>query len=766
MPGDAVDSPDHEELSTAEDSHLTTASKRSVWSDALLILQGINPEHPVIPEDDAENVEEDPILGSSLVVSKSGSRSFHSVPDNGNALVDASERSGVVYIDFLQDDVRTMTWGRRIALALGKRYAWYNPRLKDTEMTANEESPTDAMHPLLVAAMQKKKTRSPRPGLPEEDSVRFHDLALAISKSEEQGGGNDDNKEAQMKKLEGAYPFTHSRREQPSLEKAWAYFEHVALSRYILVAKPVAQKKKCFLTRIYRKLCCKANKLLQRAEPGERLYPTALYEPFFTPHRQLGDFGLGIGLYFSTLRAITVLTLLAGLINIPNFIYYGSTDYTPGRSNFNSTARLESIPRFLQGSAICNDVSWVVCPECNSSAVLVAPPNVYFPKNRRASAFQPDTGTNVSDVFFLRNNCAAPPSIQTSMINYTTLIFVMIGTVILNLYLKRMEVAFDEDEQTAQDYSVVIANPPGDATDPEEWHLFFRAAFDAHVTACTVAVDNDLLVRSLVERREKLRQIEMLVEPGTPLDTLTLAGIAAKQERERKFFGHLLALIVPGIPELFARLTVLTAKVQGLAQQDYPATNVFVTFETEQAQRAVLSAYNFGSLDIQRNHVSKIHNPRHLFRGQYILNVKEPDEPNTVRWQDLNVTAKAKLKQQLLTIFATLVAIVLIAFLVYTLNNNDKSLQYTAYAIAICNAIFPGTLSFSIAGLCACDKSIVSYPIFCINSSICQIADGLRGTFFRGKQTAIFIFQDCLVSMGQHGHCHYHYYALYIHIDQ
>jgi hypothetical protein len=264
-----------------------------------------------------------------------------------------------------------------------------------------------------------------------------------------------------------------------------------------------------------------------------------------------------------------------------------------------------------------------------------------------------------------------------------------------------MEVAFDEDEQTAQDYSIVVSNPPGDATDPEEWHIFFRDAFDgAHVTACTVAVDNDLLVRSLVERREKLRQIEMLVEPGTSLDTLTLAGLAAKQERERKFFGYLLALVVPGLPELFARLTVLTAKVQGLAQQDYPATNIFVTFETERAQRQVLSAYNLGSLDIKRNHVSKISNPKHLFRGQYILKIKEPDEPNTVRWQDLNVTAKAKMKQQLLTIFATFAAIALIAYLVYTLNNNDRSLQYTAFAIAICNSIFPGTFLVQINADC------------------------------------------------------------------
>jgi hypothetical protein len=48
---------------------------------------------------------------------------------------------------------------------------------------------------------------------------------------------------------------------------------------------------------------------MQAAEPGEKGRPTRLYDPIFTPHKQLGHFGLGIGLYFSTLRAWTVSTV-------------------------------------------------------------------------------------------------------------------------------------------------------------------------------------------------------------------------------------------------------------------------------------------------------------------------------------------------------------------------------------------------------------------------------------------------------------------------
>jgi hypothetical protein len=79
----------------------------------------------------------------------------------------------------------------------------------------------------------------------------------------------------------------------------------VALPRYIVKPKESPTTKN-LVVRCFRKLFCKGGKELTRAEPGEREYPTKLYQPIFTPHKQLGDFGLGIGLYFSTLRATMV----------------------------------------------------------------------------------------------------------------------------------------------------------------------------------------------------------------------------------------------------------------------------------------------------------------------------------------------------------------------------------------------------------------------------------------------------------------------------
>jgi Calcium-activated chloride channel len=681
---------DDDNVSAISDDN-TASSKLSILSQTWMILQG---KSPTIPEEAGSDEEGNAIIG--LQVSGSRSANLNSangggedttaehdnggggggddIADDGSAsivkwkpqLTEEAPYQSPPAINFLEDDPRSMTYGRRLALFLAKRYGWYNPRLKipDGELIPEEETESagDSLHPILQA------------------SIRGEDLLHADTPPGSALQAATHDRTAAM--LLDAYPFTRSRRENPSIQKAWAYFDHVALSRYVVREKPGAAKKN-FLVRCLRRFFCKGSQQLQRAEPGERDFPTALYKPIFTPHNQLGDFGLGIGLYFSTLRALTVLTLLAGLINLPNMYYYESSLYTPGESNFNSFLN-KTVPNFmLKGTAVCRDVSWVVCLDCpskNFSDTRLATQAVL----KNSSVERNLTGADVP--FFLKNNCDQS-DIQASMFNYGTLLFVMVGTIVLNMYLRRMEIAYDEDEQTAQDYSIVIENPPGDATHPQEWHDFFREAFDgAHVTCCTVAVDNDLLVRSLVERREKLRQIEMMLQPGTSLDTLTLAGIAAKEERERRFWGTLKAYFVAGIPELFARVTVLTAKVQGLAQQDYPASNVFVTFETEAAQRAVLTALNLGSLDIKRNNTLAV-NPKHLFRGKHVLKVTEPDEPNTVRWQDLNEKWKERLKQQMLTTVATLVAIVCIAFLIKVLNK--AAVGSTAFTIAAFNSVFP-----------------------------------------------------------------------------
>ena len=545
---------------------------------------------------------------------------FHSAmsedPDdlNGKNGVRFKDQQEDVY-DFLNDDPRDMTYSRRIALWAMDRFAWYNPQLNNS--------------------------------------------------TEERAAGDDINDYGRYRSEDG-YPLDHSREQLASLKKAWAYWEHTSRPRYLFVPKENPNEKKSLFTRIIRKFS-KADKQLQRAEPGEADIPTRLYSSLFTPHNQLGDFGIGIGLYFSTLRSLTVLVFCCGLIHIPNFIYFSGEEYSKNQVKPDGT----KVDGIMRGSAICTDVHWVACPNCTSDQF-------------DDMSFVHDFEQNLT---FARKNLCDGATLEQGFVNFGCLVFVICAVVYLSSYLRRMEVAYDEDEQTAQDYSIQISNPPEDATDPKEWHEYFKSAFNAHVTGCTVAVDNDILVRTLVERREKMRVLELMVEPGTKLDIVTLAGIAAKEERGRTFFQRLVAMVSPGIPEIFARMAVLTSKVQGLAQQDYPVTNVFITFETETDQRRVLEKLTVGQIAIDTNQQSALPDKKYLFRNFRVLAVNEAGEPDTIRWDDLNVTFKQLLKQQFFTTLATIVAVLVVAFIVYAVNESEP--VYTAYTISISNAIFP-----------------------------------------------------------------------------
>ena len=94
--------------------------------------------------------------------------------------------------------------------------------------------------------------------------------------------------------------------------------------------KPLTQKGRC--ERIVRKFQ-KANKELERAERNENILPTKLYDPIWTPHNQLGDWGIGWGLYFASIRGCSVLCLISGLVSIPNMLYFSSSDYSEGQGS-------------------------------------------------------------------------------------------------------------------------------------------------------------------------------------------------------------------------------------------------------------------------------------------------------------------------------------------------------------------------------------------------------------------------------------------------
>ena len=106
--------------------------------------------------------------------------------------------------------------------------------------------------------------------------------------------------------------------------------------------------------------------------------------------------------------------------------------------------------------AVCTDISWVPCPTCKSTQ---------YP---HSLVHESDSGL----IFVRKNNCNAPSFIH-GMLNLAVVVLMVVALWTMNKLQKRMTVKFDLDEQTAQDYSIQITNPPPDANDPKEWIVSF-----------------------------------------------------------------------------------------------------------------------------------------------------------------------------------------------------------------------------------------------------------------------------------------------------
>jgi hypothetical protein len=86
-----------------------------------------------------------------------------------------------------------------------------------------------------------------------------------------------------------------------------------------------------------------------------------------------------------------------------------------------------------------------------------------------------------------------------------------------------------------------------------------------------------------------------------------------------------------------------------------------------------------GSWHVRRNKLSALSDPKHAFQGN-LLDAVETVEPNSVRWQDLNVTWTDRMDQMLVTNLLTFGAILLVALIVTYAN--EYSTVMSAFSIA------------------------------------------------------------------------------------
>ena len=118
----------------------------------------------------------------------------------------------------------------------------------------------------------------------------------------------------------------------PCLDSAWSYFEHFVLPRYNVKMEDLSKSERVSIS-TSRLAFFTTNRFsrnkrdeFERSEPGSK-NETRLYPVWGTGSVDLADFGMGVGLYFFLLKALALIMLVAGCINIPRMLYYSSEDY-------------------------------------------------------------------------------------------------------------------------------------------------------------------------------------------------------------------------------------------------------------------------------------------------------------------------------------------------------------------------------------------------------------------------------------------------------
>ena len=536
-------------------------------------------------------------------------------------------------------------------------------------------------------------------------------------------------------------------REKPDIGKAWHYFEHVTLPRYIDMHPDednpsLWQNLKCAIKSTYFHA---DEKKLTNAAPGESRFVTRLYSPLTTPVSQVGDFGLGIGIILATTRRISLMLFIAGLLSLPNLFYYASKEYSDNQvSVLHSIAKSQlfgyafnlkfclakpGVNLLAKGSAICTRLKLVPCPTCSEANFTK-----YRIDDRLISGTLIDKEKavthNATLHFAVKNDCEGAKLAQ-GVVSLIVTLFIFFSMIKLRRDQRVIEKNLDEDEQTARDYSVVISNPPPDADDPMEWKDFF-AKFDADCVTCTIAISNDFLLQILKERKEIVYQLESMLAPGTPKDDINLARIAADIEAKWTYYEQFKSLVLRifgvynDVPSLYAKLIVLNAKIKGLAQLDYPVTRIFITFETESMKQKILKEFSIGQANFLYNFYPESYpNQELLFRSKYLLDVKQAEEPSTVRWTDLNTELflflKGILISMLYTILMLAAAVVLVEYV------SDHYPFFIPYLISVFN-IFAKSFTRFIT-------TFESHPF----ESSKQITSFVKGTLFTFSSTFLII---------------------------
>ena len=131
----------------------------------------------------------------------------------------------------------------------------------------------------------------------------------------------------------------------------------------------------------------------------------------------------------------------------------------------------------------------------------------------------------------------------------------------------------------------------------------------------------------------------------------------------------------------------LTEEIEELQKEEYEVVKVYVTFESEEGQRAALQGLSVGKIDAMMNNGASL---GAVFKDR-VLKIEEPCEPDAVRWLDLGASTLRRIIFCFINFLITC-GIVILAIMVVRRVRQLASPTIAAYLVTILNSTVPQIL--------------------------------------------------------------------------
>jgi hypothetical protein len=229
-----------------------------------------------------------------------------------------------------------------------------------------------------------------------------------------------------------------------------------------------------------------------------------------------------------------------------------------------------------------------------------------------------------------RPNCELPFNAAVADLVMSIL---FLTAIVLSKFLESAMIEeLDEAVQTAQDYSVAVNDPNPDADNPDEWYEFFSRF--GKVRYVTITRKNKYLTQLVLQKHKFMKK----------------ATVAESQYKTDKKEYYL------------KKMAQIDTQLEAAYTRTYPTCRVYVTYETEEAQRLCLQELEVP--DIAAILDLKSTQPRKMFRGNNVLDVCEPPEPDSVLWENVETERTTKMMLGALGNLISLASLVACYFLI------------------------------------------------------------------------------------------------------